>query len=114
METIKAQGSTFGQFMADVERLREAIDDEEIFFVRRSSGLFRPGAHGYTSNVEEAGIFPGAVAKRFLDAEGVELISGREMALELARERHEAADRIREMLEGYGVDTGATVLNFPN
>lgn len=58
---------------------KRVLDDVE-YFIKRNGGWFRHGAQGYTMELAEAGIFLGADARGYLDAEGVALVPIASMA----------------------------------
>jgi hypothetical protein len=41
------------------------------YLIRRHGGFFRPNAHGYTTDITQAGVFEKEEAERYLDVEGL-------------------------------------------
>lgn len=93
-----------------VERAQKRVDPKALYLIRRNGVLFRPNAQGYTQNLADAGVWHGNEARKYLDAEGVDLIpltSVRdrivfEMAttVSAAGQRVTALQHLLEMMEG--------------
>lgn len=69
--TACGRGKVWVRSLASAER---RVHDTEQYFIKREGAWFRPGAHGYTMDLAEAGIFLGRDARGFLAAEGVSLV----------------------------------------
>lgn len=97
----KGRGKTFFRSLAACQK-RVQADSE--YFIRRHGGWFRPGAHGYTNELAEAGVFAGADAKGYLQAEGVSLIPVASMLDTIwkqSREHITKAARLAKLVEHY-------------
>lgn len=81
--TAKGRGKTWARSCAAAQR---SVQDNERYFIRRSGGWLRPGAHGYTTELDGAGVFVGTDARGYLSAEGVVLIPISTMMSEVAEE----------------------------
>lgn len=98
---------TWKHSRASIRRLRELLRDADedtrwdFGFWLTGFSWFRPGAHGYTGDLADAGMFRGDDAKGYLSAEGVFLVPLKSMkadlssALELAEAR---TKRLRGMM----------------
>ena len=65
---------------ASVAAAERQIRDGKLYLLRRNGLLFRPEAHGYTEHLDEAGIYEGSVARRYMKIEGMAAIPLRAMA----------------------------------
>lgn len=63
------------------------------FFIRRHGGWFRPGAHGYTDDIAQAGTFSAEDARSYMQAEGVTAVPVKSMRGEIWRQVGEAIAR---------------------
>jgi len=60
--------------LESLEKARRKVRPDGLYLiVKRHSGWFRPGAHGYTDKLGEAGTFTGADAVDYLEVEGISL-----------------------------------------
>ena len=59
------------------------IVDGEMYFLQRGGSWFRPGAHGYTGDISEAGTFNAKTARGYLDVEDMVMIPQSSMRAEL-------------------------------
>jgi len=59
--------------LESLAKARRKVRPEGVYLIKRHGGWFRPGAHGYTQKLGDAGTFTGAEAIGYLDAEGVSL-----------------------------------------
>jgi hypothetical protein len=73
---------------AAIAEARSKVVDGELYLLSRHGGYFRPHARGYTGSMATAGLFSAAVARRYLDVEGLSVIP-----------LSSVVDRMREELE---------------
>lgn len=66
----KRAGLTFAE-QASVARKR--IKDG-AYLISRHGGWFRPGGHGYTRDLAEAGIFTAEQARSYIDVDGLSVV----------------------------------------
>ncbi|MDP3328731.1 hypothetical protein [Parvibaculum sp.] len=59
--------------LESLQKARRKVRPDGLYLIKRHGGWFRPGAHGYTRKLGEAGTFTGTEALTYLDAEGVSL-----------------------------------------
>lgn len=57
-----------------VAAARRKVKDGALYLIRRHGQWFRPGAHGYTSEVSDAGLFDAKEARGYLDVEGLSVV----------------------------------------
>lgn len=96
--TAHGRGKVRVKSLAAAER---RVQDGEQYFIKREGAWFRPGAHGYTMELSEAGLFAGKTAKHFLSAEGVSLVPVQLMMVRIRKQVGEhlgAAARLSEMM----------------
>lgn len=93
MASEKARGKTR---IRSVEAARRKVEDYQIYLIRRHGQWFRPGAHGYTSEVNDAGLFLAHEARGYLDVEGVSVV----VAGPVVDEAHAKAALVKVKLEG--------------
>lgn len=89
------------RWVASVEAAKRKVRDGEIYLIRRHGGYFRPGAHGYTTEISAAGIFPGTVARGYLDVAGLSVVplwSMRKAIEEKIAEANQAVANMQDML----------------
>jgi len=97
----RGRGKTFHR-SADAAKRR--IVDTHEFLLKRHGGWFRPGAHGYTDDLSQAGVFCGKDAKSYLTCEGVSLFPLMGMVPIIAkasREHIQKAANLAKMIENY-------------
>ncbi|MFP5514083.1 MAG: hypothetical protein ACLGJC_13460 [Alphaproteobacteria bacterium] len=67
ISTRSRAGLTFAEQVAVArKRIKEGS-----YLIRRHGGWFRPGAHGYTRHLSEAGIFTAEQARAYIDVDGL-------------------------------------------
>jgi len=97
----RGRGKTFHR-SADAAKRR--IVDTHEFLLKRHGGWFRPGAHGYTDDLSQAGVFCGKDAKSYLTCEGVSLFPLMGMVpiiTKASREHIQKAANLAKMIENY-------------
>lgn len=91
-------------WMRSAEAASRRVVESEDYFIRRHGGWFRPEACGYTNELSDAGVFVGAIAKKYLQAEGVSLHPVSAMVPQLAklvRDHIVKADVLAKLIESY-------------
>lgn len=74
-----------------------------LYFLKRHGGYFRPGAHGYTQDILEAGIFSREEANRYrcVDSPIVEIIAIedlRQIAVEMLNKARADVARSKQLI----------------
>jgi hypothetical protein len=77
---------------AAVAEAREKVVDGELYFLCRHGGYFRPKAQGYTDCMSFAAVYSAAVARDYLDVEGLSVIP-------LSSVRDELEERVRRLVD---------------
>jgi len=77
-----------------IEEARQRISDTETYLISRHGFWFRPGARGYTAEINEAGTFNADQAKAYLDVENVSVVPISSAKEELIKELDALEDRL--------------------
>lgn len=108
---VKRAGLTFCEQVAVA---RKRITDGK-YFISRHGGWFRPGGHGYTRHLSEAGIFTAEEARSYIDVEDLHvvransIVTGLDWEIADLESRLTAARKLRvEIVEAAG-QTGGEV-----
>lgn len=87
MQEIRASTKVTGQRrVASIEAAKRKVKDGAIYLISRHGAYFRPGAHGYTTELAAAGIFSGDDARRYLEVEGLSLVPLKSLRRKIAAE----------------------------
>lgn len=97
--STKARGKNLWR---SISAAQAKVRDEAIYLIKRHGGYFRPGAHGYTDRLAEAGLYLGKEARRYLDVDGLSLIPIEAVIQTMVAEREEAQRAIKSLDETIG------------
>jgi len=77
--------------MKSLAAAEKQVNENGEYFIKREGAWFRPGAHGYTMELADAGVFAGKDASGYLTAEGVSLVP---VEMMVSRGRKELRDLV--------------------